>query len=49
MRSAGGAEYNYEDPIWRDVVNTGSPGDSVTIRFRVGALCGTDDLACVMR
>ncbi|TBU28930.1 laccase [Dichomitus squalens] len=34
VRSAGSAEYNYENPIWRDVVSTGNPGDNVTIRFR---------------
>lgn len=37
MRSAGSTEYNYDNPIWRDVVSTGTPaaGDNVTIRFRV--------------
>ena len=36
MRSAGSTEYNYVDPVWRDVVSTGTPaaGDNVTIRFR---------------
>ncbi|KAI0371788.1 phenoloxidase [Pilatotrama ljubarskyi] len=36
VRSAGSSEYNYDNPIWRDVVNTGTPaaGDNVTIRFR---------------
>ncbi|CDO78173.1 Laccase [Trametes cinnabarina] len=36
VRSAGSAEYNYENPIFRDVVSTGKPedGDNVTIRFR---------------
>ncbi|KAI9057776.1 multicopper oxidase [Trametes sanguinea] len=33
VRSAGSTEYNYHDPIFRDVVSTGQPGDSVTIRF----------------
>ena len=37
VRSAGSSEYNYDNPIWRDVVSTGIPtaGDNVTIRFRV--------------
>nr|AYR00602.1 laccase B [Lenzites betulinus] len=36
VRSAGSTEYNYNDPIFRDVVSTGTPaaGDNVTIRFR---------------
>ncbi|KAI1790742.1 laccase [Ganoderma leucocontextum] len=34
VRSAGSSEYNYKDPIWRDVVSTGTTGDNVTIRFR---------------
>ncbi|KAI0637269.1 phenoloxidase [Trametes polyzona] len=36
VRSAGSTEYNYENPIWRDVVSTGTAaaGDNVTIRFR---------------
>nr|ADK13091.1 laccase [Trametes gibbosa] len=36
VRSAGSTEYNYDDPIFRDVVSTGTPaaGDNVTIRFR---------------
>ncbi|TFK86579.1 multicopper oxidase [Polyporus arcularius HHB13444] len=35
VRSAGSTVYNYKDPIWRDVVSTGTPaaGDNVTIRF----------------
>ena len=35
VRSAGSTEYNYVDPVWRDVVSTGTPaaGDNVTIRF----------------
>ena len=34
VRSAGSTAYNYVDPVWRDVVSTGTPGDNVTIRFR---------------
>ncbi|KAI0673731.1 laccase [Trametes maxima] len=36
VRSAGSTTYNYVDPIFRDVVSTGTPaaGDNVTIRFR---------------
>ncbi|KAI0362952.1 laccase [Pilatotrama ljubarskyi] len=36
VRSAGSTSYNYDDPIFRDVVSTGTPaaGDNVTIRFR---------------
>ncbi|PIL31400.1 transporter [Ganoderma sinense ZZ0214-1] len=35
VRSAGSTTYNYDDPIWRDVVSTGTSGsDNVTIRFR---------------
>ncbi|KAM5532254.1 hypothetical protein V8D89_014093 [Ganoderma adspersum] len=35
VRSAGSTAYNYDDPIWRDVVSTGTPAnnDNVTIRF----------------
>ncbi|KAI0660667.1 laccase 5 [Cubamyces menziesii] len=35
VRSAGSTSYNYHDPIFRDVVSTGTPvnGDNVTIRF----------------
>ena len=33
VRSAGSTEYNYDNPIWRDAVSTGTPGDNVTIRF----------------
>ena len=40
MRSAGSSDYNYENPIWRDVVSTGTPGDNVTIRFRVSVSWG---------
>ncbi|RPD57148.1 Cu-oxidase-domain-containing protein [Lentinus tigrinus ALCF2SS1-7] len=36
VRSAGSTSYNYDDPVWRDVVSTGTPqaGDNVTIRFQ---------------
>ncbi|KAI0360976.1 hypothetical protein OH77DRAFT_1390862 [Trametes cingulata] len=36
VRSAGSSVYNYDDPIFRDVVSTGTPDDhdNVTIRFR---------------
>nr|AIW01084.1 laccase [Flammulina velutipes] len=33
VRSAGSSQYNYIDPIRRDVVSTGDVGDNVTIRF----------------
>ncbi|KAF9031709.1 laccase 1 [Hymenopellis radicata] len=33
VRSAGSSIYNYENPVRRDVVNTGDDGDQVTIRF----------------
>ncbi|KIY74418.1 multicopper oxidase [Cylindrobasidium torrendii FP15055 ss-10] len=33
VRSAGSTTYNYADPVRRDVVNTGTTGDEVTIRF----------------
>ncbi|KAH9479110.1 fatty-acyl coenzyme A oxidase [Psilocybe cubensis] len=33
IRSAGSTQYNYVDPVIRDVVNIGSAGDNVTIRF----------------
>ncbi|KAG1745998.1 laccase [Suillus paluster] len=33
IRSAGSSEYNYVNPVMRDTVNTGLPGDNVTIRF----------------
>ncbi|KAG5734586.1 Laccase-4 [Termitomyces sp. T112] len=33
VRSAGSAEYNYHNPVRRDVVSTGFAGDNVTIRF----------------
>nr|BAD98305.1 laccase1 [Trametes versicolor] len=36
VRSAGSTVYNYDNPIFRDVVSTGNraAGDNVTIRFR---------------
>ncbi|KAH9849284.1 laccase 1 [Lenzites betulinus] len=36
VRSAGSTVYNYDNPIFRDVVSTGTPaaGDNVTIRFQ---------------
>ncbi|KAL0064921.1 hypothetical protein AAF712_008179 [Marasmius tenuissimus] len=34
VRSAGSSEFNFVDPVRRDVVNTGVDGDNVTIRFR---------------
>ncbi|KAK7045357.1 hypothetical protein VNI00_007606 [Paramarasmius palmivorus] len=34
IRSAGSSEYNYANPVRRDVVSTGIRGDNVTIRFR---------------
>ncbi|KAI0822641.1 hypothetical protein BC628DRAFT_1388329 [Trametes gibbosa] len=39
LYDAGSTEYNYDNPIWRDVVSTGTAdaNDNVTIRFRVGA------------
>ncbi|KAF8911194.1 putative laccase 5, partial [Mucidula mucida] len=33
IRSAGSSSYNYNNPVRRDVVSTGVPGDEVTIRF----------------
>ncbi|KAK0191813.1 laccase [Armillaria mellea] len=33
VRSAGSTEYNYANPVRRDVVSTGSGTDNVTIRF----------------
>ncbi|KAI0689487.1 laccase LCC3-3 [Cerioporus squamosus] len=33
VRSAGSSEYNYVNPPRRDVVNTSTAGDNVTIRF----------------
>ncbi|KAI0778757.1 laccase 1 [Trametes elegans] len=36
VRSAGSTAYNYDNPVFRDVVNTGTPAnnDNVTIRFQ---------------
>ncbi|KAG7094722.1 hypothetical protein E1B28_005542 [Marasmius oreades] len=34
IRSAGSQEYNYVNPVRRDVVSTGGSTDNVTIRFR---------------
>ncbi|KAK0494066.1 laccase [Armillaria luteobubalina] len=34
VRSAGSSAYNYENSVRRDVVNIGTKGDNVTIRFR---------------
>ncbi|KAJ7598438.1 laccase [Mycena floridula] len=34
IRSAGSDVYNYENPVRRDVVATGTAADNVTIRFR---------------
>ncbi|KAI9438773.1 laccase [Lactarius indigo] len=33
VRSAGNSTYNFVDPVVRDVVSIGGPGDNVTIRF----------------
>jgi iron transport multicopper oxidase len=33
IRSASSSVYNYNNPVIRDVVNTGFPGDNVTFRF----------------
>ncbi|KAJ7181599.1 laccase 2 precursor [Mycena crocata] len=33
IRSAGDSNYNFKNPVIRDVVNTGFPGDNVTFRF----------------
>ncbi|KAJ6615632.1 laccase [Mycena sp. CBHHK59/15] len=33
IRSAGNDTYNWNNPVIRDVVNTGFPGDNVTFRF----------------
>lgn len=33
IRGAGTTDYNYDDPVRRDVVSTGIAGDNVTIRF----------------
>jgi iron transport multicopper oxidase len=34
VRSAGSSTYNFKNPVRRDVVSTGGPNDTVTIRFR---------------
>ncbi|KAJ8073174.1 laccase, multicopper oxidase, benzenediol:oxygen oxidorectuctase [Marasmius tenuissimus] len=34
VRVAGSKEYNYTNPVHRDVVNSGKGGDNVTFRFR---------------
>nr|ALE66819.1 laccase C [Antrodiella faginea] len=34
VRSANSTAYNYQDPVMRDVVNIGTTGDNVTIRFQ---------------
>ncbi|KAK0444082.1 laccase [Armillaria borealis] len=34
VRSAGSSVYKYKNPVRRDVVNIGTKGDNVTIRFR---------------
>ncbi|EEB96735.1 hypothetical protein MPER_04081, partial [Moniliophthora perniciosa FA553] len=34
VRSAGSSEYNYVNPVRRDVVSAGDKGDNVTFRFR---------------
>ena len=33
VRSAGNSTYNFDNPVIRDVVSNGDPGDNVTIRF----------------
>ncbi|KAI9450887.1 laccase [Lactarius psammicola] len=33
VRSAGSSSYNFENPVYRDVVSMGSGSDNVTIRF----------------
>ncbi|KAI0644028.1 laccase B [Trametes meyenii] len=33
VRSAGSSVYNYDNPVRRDTVSTGTAGDNVTIRF----------------
>lgn len=33
VRTAGSSTYNYANPVQRDVVSIGYPGDNVTIRF----------------
>ncbi|KAH8089931.1 laccase 2 [Cristinia sonorae] len=34
VRSAGSNTSNYDNPLWRDTVNIGGEGESVTIRFQ---------------
>ncbi|KAF8237984.1 laccase 2 precursor [Tricholoma matsutake] len=34
VRSAGSSVYNYHNPVRRDVVSNGGPGDNMTLRFR---------------
>jgi len=34
VRSAGSSVYNYDNPVRRDVVNSGVQGDMTTIRFK---------------
>lgn len=34
IRSAGSTNYNYKNPVRRDVVSLGGATDNVTIRFR---------------
>jgi len=34
IRSAGSSVYNFDNPVRRDVVNTGIAGDNTTIRFK---------------
>lgn len=36
VRSVNSSTYNYKNPVRRDVVNIGTTGDNVTIRFEVG-------------
>ncbi|KAG7096238.1 hypothetical protein E1B28_003687 [Marasmius oreades] len=36
VRSASSSTYNFVNPVRRDVVSTGAPGDNVTIRFFTG-------------
>lgn len=33
VRVAGSDEYNYDNPVRRDVVNIGTASDNVTVRF----------------
>jgi len=34
LRSAGNSSYNFDNPVFRDVVSIGAAGDNVTFRFR---------------